>query len=366
MTTRAVALPARMGNSPQDFQRLGLQKDRMEPWEDGAHTDGSPGTWEWWYMDAEFDGATLAIFMMTKPWVSHYLPLTPSVYVTLKLPDGSTIQKAATIPADEFSAAKDECDMRMGSNYFRGDLHTYHAHVEIDDFVADIHLTGTVRAWRPGTGYLFFGEHDEDFFATSQPVPLGDARVTVRGKDLDLKGNGPGYIDRGWTNVPQVKLLHDWYWARVQFGDYLVLATNVTAEKDYGYHEFRELLVTRGGQILANTQSDTDTGGITFTASDVHTDPDTGKPVANMISFDYQDGQTRYTVTFERDKTFLHIKFIDTMTGAELEKARAMNYDGALLRFTGTATFVHSEGDEIIYTQQKEAFWELAYYGHAR
>jgi hypothetical protein len=336
MTTRAVALPARMGNSPQDFQRLGLQKDRMEPWEDGAHTDGSPGTWEWWYMDAEFDGATLAIFMMTKPWVSHYLSLTPSVYVTLKLPDGSTIQKAATIPADEFSAAKDECDMRMGPNYFRGDLHTYQAHVEIDDFVADIHLTGTVRAWRPGTGYLFFGQHDEDFFATSQPVPLGDARVTVRGKDLDLKGHGPGYIDRGWTNVPQVKLLHDWYWARVQFGDYLVLATNVTAEKAYGYHEFREFLVAHG------------------------------KPVANTISFDYQDGRTRYTVTFQRDKTFLHMKFIDTMTGAELEKARAMNYDGALLRFTGTATFVHSEGDEIIYTQQKEAFWELAYYGHAR
>ena len=364
MTTRAVALPARMGNSPQDFQRLGLHKDRMEPWEDGAHTDGSPGTWEWWYMDAEFDGATLAIFMMTKPWVSHYLPLTPSVYVTLKLPDGSTIVKEATIPAGEFSAAKDECDMRMGPNYFRGDLHIYQAHVEIGDFVADIHLTGTVRAWRPGTGYLFFGQRDEDFLATSQPVPLGDARVTVHGKDLDLKGTGPGYIDRGWTNVPQVKLLHDWYWARVQFGDYLVLATNVTAEKDYGYHEFKQFLVTRAGQIVADVPGDG--VDITFETSGILTDSDTGKPVANTLSCNYQAGQTRYTVTFERESDFLKLKFIDTMTGAQLDRARATNNDGALLRFAGTATFVHSEGDEVVYTQQKEAFWELLYNGHAR
>jgi hypothetical protein len=302
--------------------------------------------------------------MMTKPLGCDYLPLTPNVTVSLKLPDGSSIEKSATIPASEFSAAKDVCDVRMGPNYFRGDLHSYQVHVEIDDFVADVQLTGTVRAWRPGTGYIVFGEHDEDFFATSQPVPLGDARVTVRGKDLDLNGNGPGYIDRGWTNVPLTTLLHDWYWARVQFGDYLVLAANITAEKEYGYHEFKEFLVTREGQILADVLTDTEE--VTFTKSDVHTDPDTGKPVANTLSYEYRDGQTRYTITFQREKDFLHIKFIDAMTGAELEKARATNLDGALLRFTGTATFVHSEGDKIVYTEQKEAFWELTYYGHAR
>jgi hypothetical protein len=145
----------------------------MAPWEDGAHNDGSPGTFEWWYIDAEVDGSTLAIFMMTKPFVSHDLPLTPSLTVSLRLPDGSTIEKAATVPANQFSAANDVCDVRMGANYFRGDLHSYQVHVEIGDFVADVELTGTVRAWRPGTGYIYVGEHDEDFFATSQPVPLG-------------------------------------------------------------------------------------------------------------------------------------------------------------------------------------------------
>ena len=360
----SVARPGRLAMSPQDYQKLGLEKGRMEPWEDAAHTDGSPGTHEWWYIDAEVDGAALAIFMTTKPFGGDELSLTPNVTVSLKLPDGSAIEKKATIPADEFSASKVECDVRMGRNYFRGDLHSYQVHVEIDDFVADVQLTGTVNAWRPATGYMFFGENDEEHFATAQPVPLGDARMTVHKKGLDLAGTGPGYIDRGWTNVPMAKLIHDWYWARVQFGEYLVLVWVLTAEKDYGYHQFKQFLVTRAGQIVADVPADG--VDITFETSDIHTDSDTGKPIANTLSCNYQAGQTRYTVTFERESDFLKLKFIDTMTGAQLDRARTTNNDGALLRFAGTATFVHSEGDELVHTQQKEAFWELLYNGHAR
>ena len=114
---------------------------------------------------------------------------------------------------------------------------------------------------------------------------------------------------------------------------------------------------------LPDTASASD---ITFETSDVHTDSDTGKPVANILSCNYQAGPTCYTVTFERQSDFLKLKFIDTMTGAQLDRARATNNDGTLLRFAGTATFVHSQGDEVVYTQQKEAFWELLYNGHAR
>jgi hypothetical protein len=292
------------------------------------------------------------------------LSLTPTVTVSLKLPDGSAIEKKATISADEFSASEVECDVRMGPNYFRGDLHSYQVHVEIDDFVADVELTGTVNAWRPATGYMLFGENDEEHFATAQPVPLGDARMTVHTKDLDLAGTGPGYIDRGWTNVPMAKLIHDWYWARVQFGEYLVIIWDLTAEKDYGYHEFKQFLVTRAGQVMADVPADG--GAFTFETSGIYTDSDTGKPVANTFSGNYQAGQTRYTVTFERQSDFLKLKFIDTMTDAQLDRARATNDDGALLRFAGTATFVHSEGEEVVYTQQKEAFWELLYNGHAQ
>jgi hypothetical protein len=62
---------ARPAMFPQDYQKLGLEKGRTEPWEDAAHTDGSPGTHEWWYIDAVYNNVT----------------------VSLKLPDGSAIEK---------------------------------------------------------------------------------------------------------------------------------------------------------------------------------------------------------------------------------------------------------------------------------
>jgi hypothetical protein len=58
MATKISALPARVGQSPEDFQRLGVERGRMARWEDGAHNDGGPGTFEWWYIDAEVDGST--------------------------------------------------------------------------------------------------------------------------------------------------------------------------------------------------------------------------------------------------------------------------------------------------------------------
>jgi hypothetical protein len=60
-----VARPARLAMSPQDYQKLGLEKGRMEPWEDAVHTDGSPGSHEWWYIDAEVDGAPIHLEFTT-------------------------------------------------------------------------------------------------------------------------------------------------------------------------------------------------------------------------------------------------------------------------------------------------------------
>jgi hypothetical protein len=36
-----------MASSPEDYKRLGLSPTSIEPWEDGARTDGSAGTYEW-------------------------------------------------------------------------------------------------------------------------------------------------------------------------------------------------------------------------------------------------------------------------------------------------------------------------------
>ena len=60
-------IPARLGSTPGDYARIGIEAGAIKPWEDGLRTDGSEGTYEWWYFDAHLeDDATLVVVFLTK------------------------------------------------------------------------------------------------------------------------------------------------------------------------------------------------------------------------------------------------------------------------------------------------------------
>jgi hypothetical protein len=65
-------------SSPADFERLGLSSTSIAPWEDGARTDGSPDTYEWWYLDAHLaDAANLVVVFMNKDIADPKKALSP-------------------------------------------------------------------------------------------------------------------------------------------------------------------------------------------------------------------------------------------------------------------------------------------------
>ena len=119
---------------------------------------------------------------------------------TLDRPDGTQVQRIALYPATAFAASKERCDVRIGPNTFAGDLHTYQIHIAIEDVEADLTLTGTVPAWRPETGNLFFGAQGEHHFAWLPAVPHGEvaARITIAGQSATYTGSG--YHDHNWGN----------------------------------------------------------------------------------------------------------------------------------------------------------------------
>src|SRR5689334_18662616 len=61
-----------------------------------------------------------------------------------------------------FHAAADRCDVTIGPNTFRnlewGEPLKYRIQVQEGPPLLDIDLTGQVPPWRPGTGYMYFGE----------------------------------------------------------------------------------------------------------------------------------------------------------------------------------------------------------------
>src|ERR1700683_5746348 len=121
--TTATPLAGRAA-SDADYQRPGLARGTVAPWEDGTRTDGARGSFEWWYFDAHLDdGAALVVVFMDKDLTEPQKPLAPLVRINLDLPDGRSLQKAQRFAPEVYSAGTDHADVRIAGNRFAGDLH---------------------------------------------------------------------------------------------------------------------------------------------------------------------------------------------------------------------------------------------------
>src|SRR3982074_626614 len=90
-------------SSPADYQRLGLSPTTIAPWEDGARTDNSAGTYEWWYFDAHLaDGAKLVVTFMNKDIAEPQKSLAPLLRLNLDLADGRHLAKLVNFAPSEW------------------------------------------------------------------------------------------------------------------------------------------------------------------------------------------------------------------------------------------------------------------------
>ena len=356
----------RMADQAGDYRQLGIARGDIAPWEDGFRTSpGGPGTFEWWYFDAVLDdGATLVInFLVKDIRGGKGLDQPPAPVITFELDraDGTHVERTAQVAGeDAFFSSTGHCDVHMGDNSISGDLHTYNIRVEMDGVSADVRLTGQVPSWRPETGHMYFGDGDKRHtFAWLPSVPQGevDAILTIDGKTEHLRGIG--YHDHNWGDEPMRNLMHHWYWARARVDDYTVIASYITAEKKYGYTEIPIFLLAKEGKIIADNSS-----LVRFSKSEEHLDPVTGKPVADLVVYEYDagsEGGERYRVTFRREKTIVQNQMIDSVKGLKRLLAKMVGFDGAYLRFTGQVTVERLSGEASTITAP--GLWELMYFG---
>jgi predicted secreted hydrolase len=348
--------------SNADYRRLGLSRDTVAPWEDGARTSGGPGSFEWWYFDAHLDdGAALVIMFMNKDFTQPHKPLAPLLRINLDLPDGRSFQKAQSFEPHVYSAATDHAEVRIAGNRFHGDLRQYHITAAIDEVSVEVSLTGQVPPWRPGTGYVYFGADRAHEFAWLPSVPQGSVEVRYRVGDDVRATTGVGYHDHNWGNAALPKLIHDWYWARGQAGPYSVITAYEIAHKKYGYAPITSFMLARDGQVVAG-----DATKVIFGREEVHTDEETGKPVANVLRYRYENGDDCYVVTYRRHEDLMRTRLIDGAHGIKRLAATLARFDGAYLRFSGECRVRHFQAGGLVEEFADRAIWELMYFGHAR
>lgn len=353
---------ASIADLDSDYQRIGINRDDVALWEDGARTDGRRGTYEWWYFDAHLDdGAKLVVIFMTKDLSAPNRPLTPMIRMNLDLPDGRSRNFIKTYPAEDYSAATTSADVRIGANRFEGDFTQYRIDAEIDDVRVHVTLVSGIRPWRPHTGYLVFGKNRDAEFSWLPAVPQGTVTGSYEVEGIHRQVTGIGYHDHNWGNVGMTAIINDWYWARGQAGPYSVIASYITAHKKYGYDATPIFMLSRNGRIIADDEQ-----FVHFEATKTYTDTATGKPVAAVTRYTYDDGSDRYVVTFVKRKDLISNRFIDEMSTSRRIAARITGFDGAYLRFVGDLTIERWSGTELIESVSDEAIWELMYFGHTR
>ena len=353
----------RLAGRPADYQKLGIDPVEVAQFEDGQRIGTEKGRYEWWYFDAHLeDGATVVVVFYTKPNVSPNGPFAPRITINLTLPDGRRFEKFYDTAAGQFSASREACDVRIGTNRFVGDLHRYRITATIEEVSVDIELTGEVRPWRPRSGHMYFGaEGQEKLFAWLPSVPQGVAHVRYKIGREEYRASGSGYHDHNWGDVPMQTLMHNWYWARAKAGPYTVIASHITGTKAYGYQTQIVYMLAKDDRIVAD-----DEVRVVFEADRVATDDKTRKPVADIARYTYRDGDARYVVTFERQKTIVQAVFTERMPLIKRLIARIVGFDGAYHRFTGKVTIEKFEQDERVEVFDDTAIWELMYIGKAR
>jgi hypothetical protein len=349
---------AYLASSDEEYNKLGLKKNTVEMWEDGARTDGNENSYEWWYFDAKLsDGSTMVVGFYTKLLTDIDKPLKPLIMINIDYADGTVVKKQMEFKADEYSSSTAECDVKIGSNYFKGNLESYTIHFEDDELQLDIQIKRETESWRPETGYLMFGDEGY-YFAWVVAVPQGEATVQYTYQGKQTSTNGSCYHDHNWGNKALNELINHWYWQRTELGPYTVIAAEIVAEEKYGYDSIVVYNLSKNGKLYKD-----DGAKVKLLRSFGIPDETTGKPVSKEIMFIYEDDEEKHELKLIIEKILLDIYLIENKTAQKLAKLFT-GFDGAYLRFSGSADLkIYSNKTEIESYSDSNSVWELMYFG---
>lgn len=342
-------------------EELGLTRD-VQLFEDGLRTEEKSGHYEWWYFDSKYpDGSSLVIVFFSKPVTSLKKKFSPYVSFDYVNPNGKSIHTSYN--SRDFFISRDQCEVRIGDCYIKGDLHDYDIYFKNDIVECRLSLSGKVPSWRPDSGHIYFGKND--FFAWLPSVPEGVVNGILLENNEKIILSGTGYHDHNWGNKLMVLLMNDWYWGRAKVGDYVVVSSYIYANKKGGYKATPVFMLAKDGKILL----DEATKYLHYEEKDYYKDPYTKRYVAKTLVYDYEDKDQNkhYRITYKKGDEDVEKRVMRDIVGKRKAPLLYMlGFRGSYHRMSGTVLLEKFENDKTVEQIESSAMWEQMCFGPDR
>lgn len=357
-------MEARLLDRPEDYKKLGISMEKVEPWEDGKRTEAKRGYTEWWYFDAEMeDGTRIGLnYSTNSPSGEQEDGYHPFVYINIQQPDGQVIQDSIMFGNDDISFGEGICDVRIGTHWAKGNLKNYEIHYDpVNGIGADLKMKSTSSPWRPGTAYFTFGNGDENdkFFTWLCAMPKDEVEgtITVNGETRSVKGQA--YHDHQWGSTQHIFVWNHWLWARQHTEDFSILMFDFVARKEYGYKKFPVFCLQdkEGNIIFENTRD------VKYEVLEEYVQEASGKtnPKVSRYTFEHDGKKVQYTLSVDDE-----LVFMDHYTSAPAPVKAAYDRLGvkpSYTRYNATGEVVLTEGETVKKSTGK-LMYEFSYYAN--
>ena len=332
-------------DKPQDYQKLGINPDKIEIWEDGVRDNSEPNHFEWWYFDCMLDDGTKVViqFLSKNGRTFSSDKFHPTLFYKVTLPDGKQIDKEIHVPENAIKWSKEICDVNFGKHYFKGNLKHYEIHIDlIDGMAADLVLDSTAKPYRPGTSYFQFGEEDK-YYTWLCVVPKGNVsgNITVNGKTKSVTGTG--YHDHQWGSINFHKYWNHWIWARQSFDDYSLLLFDFFTNDEYGNERLPIIFIQdNDGNIIFESHDK-----VKCQVEKSYKDSASDKIYPSSLSYTFEKNGTTVKYNLEAEKA-IEKKGKNNLSFSMKIVMKLMHIQASYSRYTANGHMEMSTGDEKI------------------
>ncbi|MTV81786.1 lipocalin-like domain-containing protein [Secundilactobacillus folii] len=314
----------RIMDQPADYKKLGINPDKIETWEDGRRDNNQPGHAEIWYLDCSFDDQSTLVLGFRPKSVDHVdtTEENPNVAINYTAPDGTPLYDYRLYDAAETYTSIKDANLKWGPSTLVGkDWQEYDVHIEPEadqeivmegkksvkhKTAVDLHFDAQVKPFRPGTGYITFGENDKfyyNFICITKLTVSG--KITVYGEEKKVSGSA--YYNHQWFNISPVNAFHHWIWGRQNIGKYNVLIYDMVGADRFGKPEIPLMTIddNNGQRVFENTSA----ANTQVEFLETYLQESTNKQVPKEIryTFNQDDIKVVYTISAPKEINIIDI-----------------------------------------------------------